>query len=64
MVNCFENLVNVVHYDTIEDFNHQFQLLSSNKTLYNQIQANAIKTAREQLSWDVFFKQLNFILQS
>jgi hypothetical protein len=63
MVNCFKNLENVVHYETIEDFNQQFQLLTSNAMLYHQIQTNAITTAKEQLSWDVYFKQLNFILQ-
>lgn len=63
MVSHFKHLVNVVHYESIEDFNLNFELLTSNNQLYKSIQNNALITAREFLSREVFTHQLNIILQ-
>jgi hypothetical protein len=63
MVKHFKHLHNVVHYTTVDDFNTNFNLLTTNYQLYTSIQNNALTTANNYLSKQVFVEQLSLVLE-
>lgn len=58
MCNKFKDLVNIIHYSTVENFCSKYLLLENDKKLYDKICNNGFKLAKEVFSWQIYVEKL------
>ena len=55
--------VNAIVYDDVSSFNKQFERLLQNAGIYNNISAQAVKTAQHNFTWPVYLTKIESLLQ-